>query len=404
MLTMKLHKAYKYRIYPTSEQKTLLAKHFGATRWVYNWCLARKTELYTQEKKNISKFDLSRELTQLKKLPETSWLNEVSAQSIQSSIADLDSAYTNFFRKRSKFPQFKSKKKSRDSVEFRQDSKVDFVSKRLFVMKFREGIKCNFHRTFEGELKTVTISRTPTNKYYASCLVCSEVDLPTCELDINKAIGIDLGIKSLAVTSRNEVFENPKHLNQSLRKLQKAQRRLAKKKKGSKNRNKQKHRVALIYEGITNQRKDNLHKITRQLVDDNQVTTYCLEDLNVAGMIKNRRLSKSISDASWSSFASFLTYKTAWAGKNILHIGRFEPSSKLCDACGTINSSLKLSDRIWTCACGTVHERDFLAARNIKNFAFHSQNLIGQDLPESKPVEMPVQLDSSVKQEAGFIQ
>lgn len=397
---MKILKAFKYRIYPTKAQKILLGKHFGASRWVYNWCLSRKTSEYASNKKNLSRFDLCKEVTELKKQPETSWLSEVNAQSIQSAIMDLDSAYTSFFRKTGKFPKFKSKKRSRESVKFSQDNKVNFTSKKLYVMKFREGIRCNFSRTFDGELKSVTISKSPTGKYYASCLVSTEAEVPSYPLDFDKAIGIDLGVKSLAVTSRNEVFENPKYLAKSLRKLKKEQRKLTKKKLGSKNRSKQKAKVAKVHERVSNQRMDNLHKISRQLVNDNQVTTFCLEDLNVKGMMKNRRLSRAISDVGFSTLVNFIKYKAEWAGKNFLQIGRFSPSSKTCDSCGNINRDLKLSDRTWTCVCGVTHDRDFLAARNIKTFAFHSQNLIGMGHPESKPVEKSALLGSSVKQEA----
>jgi len=394
-------KAFKYRLYPTSTQKVLLEKHFGSVRWVYNWALNRKTEAYAIDKTSLSKFDLQRELTALKVLPETLWLVEVNAQTLQSAVAQLDSAYTSFFRKIGKFPKFKSKKTSSRAAEFRQGSRINLTSKKLFITKFKEGIRCNFHREFTGEIRTVTVSKTPTGKYFASILVNKTIpDIQQRPLEFDKALGIDLGIKSLAVTSDNQVLENPKSLGKSLRKLAKAQRRLAKKKSGSKNRDKAKLKVAKVHEKIANQRKDNLHKLSRNLVNDNQVTTYCLEDLSVTNMLKNRRLAKAIADAGWTTFVSFLTYKAAWAGKNIIKIGRFEPSSKTCDACGCLNHNLKLSDRTWTCSCGTTHDRDFLAARNIKNFAFHPQNLLRQDLPDVKPVEKPSHSGRSAKQEA----
>lgn len=393
-------KTYRYRIYPTNAQKVLLEKHFGATRWVYNWCLARKTEEYTVSKKNLSKYDLMKEVTKLKNLPETSWLKEINAQSLQSAVGNLDSAYTKFFRDKIGFPKFKSKKKSKLSVEFRQGNKVDFHSNRLFVMKFREGIRCSFSREFSGELRTVTVSKSPTGKYHTCLLVSEKVtDVTPAKLEISKALGIDLGIKSFVVTSKGEVFENPKTLKSSLRKLAKAQRSLSKKKKDSKNKDKQRRKVAILHERVANQRKDNLHKLSKQLVDDNQVTTFCLETLSVSNMIKNRKLSRSIADASWSTFTRFLEYKAAWAGKNVLRIGRFEPSSKTCNVCGQINSNLKLSDRAWTCSCGATHDRDFLAACNIRDFAFAKQNLIGVAHPESKPVEKPPLSGCSMKQE-----
>lgn len=399
---MERFKALKYRLYPTSTQRILLEKHFGCARWVYNWALSRKTEAYAKDKTNLSKFDLQKELPLIKSLPETSWLGEVSAQSLQVAIANLDAAYTNFFRKVAKFPKFKSKKVSTKSFSLAQYSRVNFTSKRIFLTKFKEGIRCNFHRHFDGEIKTVTVSKTPTGKYFASVLVKEVVpDVTVKPLDITKALGIDLGIKSLIVTSNNEVFENPKALSKSSRQLAKAQRRLSKKKLGSKNRNKAKLKVAKVHEKITNQRKDRLHKISRQLVNENQVTTYCLEDLSVTNMLKNKRLAKAIVDASWTTFVSFLTYKAAWAGKNVIKIGRFEPSSKTCDACGCLNHDLTLSNRIWTCACGVTHDRDFLAAKNIRNFAFHPQNLLrlGKDFAKVKPAEKSPLSRRSMKQE-----
>lgn len=373
---MEIFKAYKYRIYPNKNQKLLLEKHFGACRWVYNWCLSRKIEEYTNEGKTLSKYDLMREVTQLKKVEETSWLKEVNAQSVQSAVGDLDSAYTQFFRTKKDFPKFKSKKTSRFSAEFRQGNKVSFDSKRIFVMKFREGIKFKPSREFHGAVKSVTISRTPTNKYYASVLVLESKDVCQAPLEYDKAIGVDLGIKTFAVCSDGKQVENPRFLNKSLKKLAKEQRRLSRKKKGSKNRNKQRVKVAKAFEKVSNKRDNFLHKETRKLVDDNQVTTFCLETLNVAGMLKNRKLSRHIGDASWSKFVELLTYKAEWEGKNILRIGQFEPSSKTCNVCGLINKDLKLSDRQWVCKCGAKHDRDFLAACNIKHFAFSEQNLL----------------------------
>ncbi len=381
-------KAYKYRIYPTVAQRELLAKHFGCVRWVYNYALAKKVAAYATNKTTISSYDLIKEIVILKKNEETAWLSEVNSQSLQMALFNLDQAFTKFFRERAGFPNFK-KKGGRDSAQFPQSTNVDFDNNKLFVMKFREGIKCRFHRTFEGRIKTTTISRTPTGKYYASILVEEQApDIIQHPLDVAKALGIDVGIKSLITTSAGDKIENPKHLRQSIKKLKKAQRRLSKKVKGSNKRNKQRHKVAVIHEKIANQRKDFLHKITRQLVDESQVTTYCLETLNIAGMLKNHKLAKAIGDVGWHTFVEFLSYKAAWAGKNILRIGMFEPSSKACNACGLINSKLTLKEREWICDCGAVHDRDINAARNIRDFAFAKQNLLGQGLPEDTPGEI----------------
>jgi putative transposase len=380
---MKRLKAYKFRLYPNKQQQELLSKHFGCCRYVYNYALTKKIEYYTKEKKTLSRFEIQKDLVSMKYAGETKWLKEVNSQSLQASLVNLDQAYTKFFRKKAGFPKFKSKH-NKQSCQFPQKNKVDFENNRLYLMKFREGIKCKFHRQFEGIIKTVTISKTKTDKYFASILVEEAVPEPKREKpNIDKAIGIDLGIKEFAVCSNGKRFENPKYLKKSLDKLKKEQKKLSRKKKGSNRRNKQRKKVAKIHEKITNQRNDFLHKVSRELIDENQINTYCLETLNVKGMMQNHCLAQSISDVGWSMFVSFLSYKSDWAGKNILTIGRFEPSSRTCNICGKINKDLTLSDRKWICDCGTEHDRDFLAACNIRNFAFDKQNLIGQGLSES---------------------
>jgi|AntAceMinimDraft_18_1070375.scaffolds.fasta_scaffold38527_1 putative transposase len=386
---MKKLKAYKYRIYPNKQQQELLAKHFGCCRYIYNYALAKKIEYYTKEKKTLSRFEIQKDLVSMKIQKETEWLREVNSQSLQASLVNLDQAYTKFFREKSGFPKFKSKH-NKQSCQFPQKSKVNFENNKLYVMKFRKGIKCKFHRQFEGEIKTVTISKTKTDKYFASILVEEDVtEKYKTKPDINKAIGIDLGIKEFAVCSNGKRFENLKHLKKSLKKLKKEQQRLSKKNKGSNRKKKQRKKVAKIYERITNQRNDFLHKVSRELIDENQINTYCLETLNVKGMMKNHYLAQSISDVGWSKFVSFITYKAEWEGKNILRIGRFEPSSKTCNVCGKINNDLKLSDREWICGnCNTKHNRDLLAACNIRDFAFDKQNLIGVGNPELTLVEM----------------
>lgn len=380
---MKRLQAYKYRLYPTKQQQILLAKHFGAVRWVYNYALAKKIEYYTKEKKTLSRFVIDRELVTLKKQKETSWLSEVNAQSLQAALVNLDKAYTRFFRVKKSFPKFKNKK-SKQSVQFPQYTRADFDNNKLYVIKFRESIKCKFHRTFEGKIKTTTISKTNTGKYFVSILVeekVSKVIKPKPEID--KALGVDLGIKSFLVTSNGDVFDNPKYLKQSLKKLKRAQRRLSRKKDGSNNKNKQRLRVARIHEKVANQRNDFLHKVSRQLVNESQINTYCIENLNVIGMLKNHNLAQAISDVGWDMFVRHLTYKADWAGKNILQIGRFEPSTKTCNVCGFINHKLTLTNREWICECGIKHDRDLNAARNIRDFAFDKQNLIGRGAPES---------------------
>jgi len=387
IISMKKLKAYKYRLYPNKQQQELLSKHFGCCRFIYNYALANKIEYYTKEKKTLSRFEIQKNLVLMKSAEETAWLKEVNSQSLQAALANLDQAFTRFFREKKGFPKFKSKH-GKQSCQFPQKTNVDFDSRKLYVMKFREGIKCKFHRRFEGIIKTATISKTKTDKYFVSILVEEIVpELKRENPDIKKSIGIDLGIKEFAVCSNGRRFENPKHLKKSLQKLKKEQRKLSRKCRGSNRRNKQRKKVANIHEKIANQRRDFLHKISRELIDENQINTYCLETISVKGMMKNHCLAQSIGDVGWGTFVSFLTYKAEWEGKNILRIGRFEPSSRVCNVCGKINKDLTLSDRTWICDCGAEHDRDFLASCNIRDFAFDKQNLVGKDIPESTLVE-----------------
>jgi len=359
-------KTYEYRIYPDMKQRELLAKHFGCVRFLYNWGIQKKNESYQRTGKSPSCFDLIKQLKHMKF--EHDWLKEVNSQSLQMSLRNLDNAFQRFFKKQAGYPQFKKKFK-KQSCQFPQGSNVDFDNNKLYTMKFREGIKCKFHRQFEGNIKTVTISMTPSGKYFASILVDNGEELPIkCNPERNNSVGVDVGLKHFATLSTGEKIDNPKHLKKFERILKCRQRKLSKKKKGSSNRNKARKKVALIHDKISNQRKDFLHKLSKRLIDENQAV--CLEDLNVSGMMKNHCLAKAISDVGWYTFRTFLNYKADWYGKNVLTIGRFELSSKMCNQCGTINNDLKLSDRYWTCNCGAKHDRDVLASNNILNFAF----------------------------------
>jgi len=357
-------KAYKYRIYPPKSQKELLEKHFGCVRFIYNWGLDKKIKYYTTHKKNLSTVQITNEIVWLKKQTEFQWLNEINSQSLQNELRHLDVAFVNFFRNKKGFPKFKSKKDNHHSFSIPQHTKLE---NKLFIPKFKEGIKIKKHRDFKGEIKTVTISKNPCGQYFASILVES-IENVKSKKKINKktTIGIDLGIKDFIITSKGEKIENPRILKKSEKKLKREQKRLSKKVKESKNRNKQRLKVARIHQKISNQRNDFQHKISKRLVSENQ--TICLEDLNVSKKKKNRKLSKAIGDISWSSFVQKLQYKAEWYGTNIVTIGRFEPSTKLCSSCGAIKDSLTLADREWTCDCGVTHDRDTNAAINIKNF------------------------------------
>lgn len=375
-------KAYSYRIYPNQKQIEMFVNHFGCVRYVYNYGLGRKIEEYEKTGKSPSCFDLMKEVTKLKKdLP---WLSKVNSQSLQVSLRNLDNAYTKFFKEHKGFPNFKNKN-SQQSFSCPQLVKLN--EKYLSIPKIKD-IKCIVSRKFEGKIKTTTIKKTTTGKYFVSILVDNGKKLPK-KLKIKKSIGIDLGIKSFATISTGEKVNNPRHLNKSLGRLKVLQRRLSKKQKGSKNRDKAKYKVALIHEKITNQRKDFLNKLSTRLVSENQAI--CLEDLNVAGMIRNHCLARHIQDCGWGEFVRQLEYKSEWSGKHIFKIGRFQPSSKIC-SCGAINHDLKLSDRVWTCkVCGLTHDRDILASQNILKFS-------GQGLSDVS-VEI-LSLNKSVKQKA----
>ena len=361
-----IQKSYKYRIYPTKNQQELFEKHFGSVRWVFNWGLEKKIKAYQKNKRQLSCFDLINELTKLKKKKDYQWLNEVNSQSLQMALRNLDNAFTSFFRKQNKFPKFKSKKYGKDSFQIPQRLKLD---DKLSIPKIPD-IKIKLSRPIEGKIKTATISKTPTNKYFISILTEQDKELPKKpKINEKSTIGIDLGIKTFATISDGRKIENPKYLKKSERKLKREQHRLSRKQKGSKNKEKQRLKVALIHEKITNQRSDFLHKLTHQLTHENQVKSIAIEDLGVRNLLKNHYLAKAISDVAWQEFRRQLEYKCDWYGRNLLIIGRFEASSKTC-ACGYVNHDLKLSDREWTCPkCRAKHDRDILASQNIKKFA-----------------------------------
>ena len=354
----------------------LLAKHFGCSRWIYNYALDKKVKAYQTTKESLSRFTIQKDLPQLKKAEETSWLKEVNSQSLQASLENLDKAFTKFFRDKKGFPRFKSKKDNRQSFSVPQNGIVDFETNTISLPKFKTPIKCKLHRKFEGNSKTVAVSRTPTGKYFVSVLVEVSEDIPELKpIDENKAVGIDLGIKTFAVLSDGEEIKNPKHLRSSLQRLKKQQRHVSKKVKGSNNRKKAVKRLAVLHEKVSNKRNDFLHKVTAKLVSEHD--TLCLETLKASNMIKNHKLAQALSDISIGKFNEILEYKAKWNGVNILRIGQFEPSSRMC-TCGIINKDLKLSDRVWTCkSCGVKHDRDELAANNIKRFAFSKNNTAG---------------------------
>ena len=320
---------------------------------------------------------------------EHEWLSEVNSQSLQSALRNLDTAYTNFFRntKAVGFPHFKSRK-DRQSFLCPQHCRVDFKKETITIPKAKD-IPAVLHRNFKGTVKTVTVSMTPSGKYFASVLVDTAIQvLPPIRVQVDTALGIDLGIKSLAVCSDGRTFDNPKNLQKSLGRLKLLQKRLSRKQKGSSNRNKARIRVARLQEYIANSRKDNLHKITHALTHDSQVRTICMEDLNVKGMQRNHHLAQAVGDASFGMFLTLLEYKCSWYGVNLIKTGRFAPSSKTCGKCGHVYKGLKLSERSWTCPkCGTHHDRDFNAACNIKEFGLKA---LPTERGKVKPVDCPL--------------
>lgn len=367
-------KAYKYRIFPTEEQQGLLANIFGQVRFIFNLGLETKITAYAGNKTNIDCFDLIKQVKELKDT-ECPWLKEAPSQALQMALRNLDNAYTNFFKGRG-FPKFKNKH-GKQSFQLPQGVFLSEDNKQLFIPKLKF-VGIDLHREFKGDIKTVTVSRTVTNKYFVSILVDNKQELPKKKpITEQSAVGIDLGIKDFAITSDGEKFENKDFFKSTQRQLRVAQRSLSRKQKGSNHYKEQKLVVALLYEKVRNQRQDYLHKISKYLVDN--YDTICLEDLSVKNMVKNHCLARAISDMGWGEFRTMLEYKAEWQGKNISVIGRFEPSSKTCNCCGKINKELTLNDREWTCVgCDTKHDRDVNASINIKNFGLRNKPSVSQ--------------------------
>ena len=371
-------KAYKYRLYPNREQAIFFEKSFGCVRYVYNWALNQRIESYQKDGTRLSWVDSCKRLTELKKQKETEWLNEVANQSLQSSIRNMDSAFTRFFREKKGFPKFKSKKHNKQSFQLVQRVSVDFENNRVKLPKIGN-VKFGKNRMFDGKIGTCTISKTTTGKYYISILVEDGKSLPQKpSINIDTTVGIDVGIKDFAVLSNGQTFINPKYLENNEKRLKVLQKRLSRKQKGSNRRERARIMVAKQHEKIRNKRNNFIHQVTSRIIRENQ--TIIIEDLNVDGMLKNHCLAKHISSASWSEFFRQLQYKSEWNGRNLIRIGRFEPSSRLC-LCGYVNKDLTLGDREWDCPnCGRRNDRDLLAAVNIKRFGLQKQNLIGEEI------------------------
>ena len=363
-----MEKAYKFRIYPTAEQEQLIQKTFGCCRFVFNKYLAMRKDAYEQRGETMNYNDCSAAMTALKK--EIHWLREVDATALQSALKSLDFAYQNFFRRvkqggKPGYPKFKSKHDHRKSFKSKRvGNNISVVEKAVKLPKLGL-VRCAVSKQVEGRILSATVSQAPSGKYFVS-VCCTDVETPQYE-STGAVIGLDLGLKDFAITSDGVAFESHKHLRQSEKKLAKLQRQMSRKQRGGKNREKARIKVARQHERIANQRNDALHKLSTQLVKDYDLIA--IETLRPSNMVKNHKLAKSISDASWGEFVRQLQYKCEWQHKALVKIDRFFPSSQTCHICGAKNPKTKdLKVREWICAeCGTHHDRDINAAKNILN-------------------------------------
>lgn len=361
-------KGYKYRIYPNNQQIVQIQKTFGCCRFVYNQTLAHRKEMYETKKESMNKISCNNYCNQVLK-KEYEWLKEVDKYALTNAIYNMDSAYQKFFKEHTGYPKFKSKHNNKKTYK----TNCNYSSKPTIEVSFNDNkiklpklkwVKAKVHRDFVGKIKSATISQVPSGKYFVSILVETEhVPLE----HTNNSIGIDLGIKDLFITSNGEKFDNLKLTKKYEKKLAKEQCKLFHKVKGSKNYQKQRIKVAKVHEKIKNTRLDYLHKISHKLIIENQVIVS--EDLAISNMVKNHNLSKSILDCGWYELTRQISYKSEWTGRTYIKIGRFTKSSQPCNICGYINKDTKnLSVRQWKCPkCGTVHDRDINAAKNILN-------------------------------------
>ena len=368
---------YRFRLCPDESNEVLIQKHFGCCRFIYNYLLWYRQLMYEKTGESVSWGDSQGVIAKLKKYEEYSWLKDVNSQSLQFSHSCLRIAYENFFEHRAGFP--KRKKDLVRSFTIPQNVRLEKLDDRysmLYIPKFRNGIKVRTHRELEGEIRSASIVQEPSGEYYVNILTSRESfkRYPKIEGEA----GVDLGLTAFLVKDNGEKVPAPRYLRVMEKKLVRAQQRLSKKRKGSKNYEKMRREVAILHQKIKNRRKDFLHQESARLIRENQVIY--LEDLCVKGMMQNHCLAKSIADAGWSTFVRYILYKADWHGREVVKVDRFAPTSKMCSSCGRINKELKLGDRVWRCKiCHAEHDRDINAAKNIKK--------LGQDRPKVKPEE-----------------
>ena len=382
-------KAFKYRLYPNKSQQKLLDKHFNCSRLVYNLSLQTKIQAYQSNRVNLSQYDLINQLPDLKSGFE--FIKEVDSQCLQQSVMNMCTAFKNFFNGGG-YPKYKSKHNIQ-SFKSPHGKLIKIEGDRIELPKFKGGIKLVKDRDIKGVLKSGTVSKSKTGKYFIS-LLCETGEAIPAKKCVDKVVGIDLGLTHYAITDTGVKYDNPKYLRNAMTRLKVIQRKTSRKRKGSNNIKKAYKYIAISHERISNKRRDFLNKLSTEIT--NLYDTICLETLNIAGMVRNHNLAGSIIDASWGMFVQMIKYKCEWNGGNILQVGTFQATSKICSCCGYKNTELTLKDRFWTCICGKEHDRDINAAINIKQFCLYILKT-GYALPKEL-VEM-LSIERSMKQE-----
>lgn len=357
-------KATKIRLYPTSQQESLLSIQFGAVRWIFNHSLNWRSEAYKQDQTSISKRQMLENIVVLKKQSDTEWLKQADSQALQQSVMNLDLAFQRFFKNQGRYPRFKSK---HGKQSFSYPQRVKITNENMLYLPKVGNVKAVFHRPIKGTIKTVTISKSSSGKYFASILTedGAQIPKPSQNIKDTNITGVDFGISTLATFDTGRKEANPRYLKKAAQNLRQKQKALSRKKKGSANRSKARVLVAKAHEKTANTRNDFQHKLSKQLIDENQAIV--VETLKVKNMLKNRKLAKHIADVSWGELVRKLEYKAKWSGKHLVKIDQWYASSKTCHVCKHKIKNMPLSTRVWICEnCGTEHDRDINAAINIK--------------------------------------